>query len=552
MPPEASKAEMKPDEEDISLSQVTDFKQQQKDMFTALLHQQQEDLKGFVQIIVDSTNSSLDAISRDIQKVKVSLRFTKKEVDDLKADSSKWTKRCDTMQADIYKVCDSLLTVTDKMEYLEGQTRRNHIVFDGVAESPGETWAKMEEKITKILAEKLQLQHKMEVERAHRTGKPSGGERPRPIGVKLLSHKDREAILQRATRTSQTLSDERGSESCQREGGHCLPALRQIGHSSTHQHTKTTVRYWTTDYKATKLHPNASSATTPSTDFPHRKEDITHAVLTTKFKAVRGKYRGAVDTGRRSGHGRVVLLYFEKCEQVWGGSPATTTLPTGVKTDDLEHSPRASCQASSTSDEIDASVVSEVDVEGDPDDGSVAPPVNERTALLNAKLRGHRQERLKKRLSAEAQQQNAIEEDQRIKRQLLNVIEASEKRAADNFSKVSNTLDRLTSSIVDGFSFLRDALHTPQPAQAPLPHYTTTLAQQGHRSSQHSHMPSQHSYLPNPMHQVFPQNSSGSGAHTRNIMPLNTINTADLSFRPFEGEGQLVHPSTFQDRLVKI
>ncbi|CAM4730644.1 unnamed protein product [Leuciscus chuanchicus] len=187
-------------------------------------------------------------------------------------------------------------------------------------------------------------------------------------------------------------------------------------------------------------YPNASTD-----DFPHQKEDITHAVLTTKLKAVWVKYRGAEDTGRRSGHGRVVLLYFEMCEQVWGGSPATTTLPTGVETNDLEPSSQVSPQGSSPLDVIDSSV----EVEGHPDDGSVAPPappVKERRDLLNAKIRGHRMERLNKRLSAEALQQHAVEEDQRIKliKQLLNVIEASEKRAADNFSKVSNTLDRLT------------------------------------------------------------------------------------------------------------
>ncbi|KAL7388285.1 hypothetical protein ABVT39_010756 [Epinephelus coioides] len=196
MPPK--KAESKPDEEYMSLSQVTDLIQQQKDMFMALLQQQQENFKGFVQIIMESTNTRLDAISKEIQEVKVSLQFTQKEVDDLKAEGSKQAVRGDALQADIYKICDSLLTVTDKMEYLEGQSRRNNLVFNGVAESPGETWADTEKKIMEILKEKLQLQHKVEVERAHRTGKPGGGDRPRPIAVKLLRYKDREAILQRA------------------------------------------------------------------------------------------------------------------------------------------------------------------------------------------------------------------------------------------------------------------------------------------------------------------------------------------------------------------
>ena len=69
-------------------------------------------------------------------------------------------------------------------------------------------------------------------------------------------------------------------------------------------------------------------------DYPHTKVDMTKKVLTAKLKAVRGKYQEAVDSGRRSGHGRVVLLYYELCERIWGGSPATQQLEVGVETCD--------------------------------------------------------------------------------------------------------------------------------------------------------------------------------------------------------------------------
>ena len=71
-------------------------------------------------------------------------------------------------------------------------------------------------------------------------------------------------------------------------------------------------------------------------DYPHKKEDITKQVLTSKVKGIRLKYRQAVDCGRRSGHGRVVLLYFELCEKIWGGSPATEQIAAGVETTDLD------------------------------------------------------------------------------------------------------------------------------------------------------------------------------------------------------------------------
>ncbi len=62
-------------------------------------------------------------------------------------------------------------------------------------ESSGETWSETEEKVKKVLAEKLQIKKDMEMERAHRTGKP-GGDRPRPIVVKFLRYKDTSTILQ--------------------------------------------------------------------------------------------------------------------------------------------------------------------------------------------------------------------------------------------------------------------------------------------------------------------------------------------------------------------
>ena len=121
-----------------------------------------------------------------------------------------------------------MLTVTDKMEYLEGQSRRNNLVFNGVAEAPGETWADTEEKIMKILKENLQLQHKVEVERAHRTGKPGGGDRPRPIAVKLLRYKDREAILQRAKslRGTKIFINEDFTDAVRQKRKELMPKLR--------------------------------------------------------------------------------------------------------------------------------------------------------------------------------------------------------------------------------------------------------------------------------------------------------------------------------------
>lgn len=115
-----------------------------------------------------------------------------------------------------------------------------------------------------------------------------------------------------------------------------------------------------------------------SNDFPHERSELTRAILTTKIKAVRSKYRQAVDNGRRSGYGRVVLLYFELCEQIWGGSPATTTIPSGIETNDLDDSlPIPSPAASSSSNVEPSDAASDTEQES-----NVTPAVKERRDLL--------------------------------------------------------------------------------------------------------------------------------------------------------------------------
>lgn len=71
-------------------------------------------------------------------------------------------------------------------------------------------------------------------------------------------------------------------------------------------------------------------------EYPHKKEEITKAILTSKLKNIRLKFRQAIDSGKRSGHGRVVLLYFEICESIWGGSQATSTILSGIETGEIE------------------------------------------------------------------------------------------------------------------------------------------------------------------------------------------------------------------------
>ena len=70
-------------------------------------------------------------------------------------------------------------------------------------------------------------------------------------------------------------------------------------------------------------------------EYPHHPEEVSRAVVASKLKGLRLRYRKAVDTGRRSGQGRVVELYYNLCQEIWGGSPATEQLSSGLESGDL-------------------------------------------------------------------------------------------------------------------------------------------------------------------------------------------------------------------------
>ncbi|XP_047453544.1 uncharacterized protein si:ch211-174j14.2 [Mugil cephalus] len=119
-------------------------------------------------------------------------------------------------------------------------------------------------------------------------------------------------------------------------------------------------------------------------DFPHNGF-IAKSQVTAKLKNVRAKYRQAVDTGRRSGQGRVIRIFFELCEKIWGGSHPSRCIDAGIETGDLDEcaplpSPQSSPQSRSPSIEPPAdSSNSNASVENLP-----APSLRPRRELLQA------------------------------------------------------------------------------------------------------------------------------------------------------------------------
>ena len=176
-------------------------------MLNEMLQLQERMSKTLVDSLVSNFNSRLDTVVATVAELKTrlnicqgntkefkqSLEFSQKDIDELKLCKTKLAE----MEDDIEDIYDSIDYYMDKFEYLENQSRRNDIRIDGILEEENKSWDTTEEKVKQVLAEKLNLEEALHIERAHRVGRVASGprRRPRTIVCKLRDLKQKEQIL---------------------------------------------------------------------------------------------------------------------------------------------------------------------------------------------------------------------------------------------------------------------------------------------------------------------------------------------------------------------
>jgi hypothetical protein len=71
----------------------------------------------------------------------------------------------------------------------------------------------------------------------------------------------------------------------------------------------------------------------PANELPHKTECeklFTKERLKTKLKRIRFGYKKAVDSGRKSGGGRIVATFYNECCEIWAGSLAVKYTINGI------------------------------------------------------------------------------------------------------------------------------------------------------------------------------------------------------------------------------
>ncbi|XP_077522714.1 uncharacterized protein LOC144133474 [Amblyomma americanum] len=96
---------------------------------------------------------------------------------------------------DMTKHSSDVKLLTTKYDDAENRLRRSNLLFFGITDDLGETWAQSEERVVSFCSDKLDISiENHQIERAHRLGRFEVGKN-RPIIVELTHFKDKSGIL---------------------------------------------------------------------------------------------------------------------------------------------------------------------------------------------------------------------------------------------------------------------------------------------------------------------------------------------------------------------
>ena len=214
-------------------------------------------------------------------------------------------------------------------------------------------------------------------------------------------------------------------------------------------------------------YPKESNDKFPKKDL---ENEFTKARIISKIKGIRVKYRRAVDSGRKSGGGRVVATFYDACESIWGGCPAVETINGGIEsslpaTDDPQNIEEAD------GDKDDHSLGLDEDDQADEQSSIELSNPNKRRSLVDH-LKEQRNSKLKKKIPAEKQMLDVAKEDVSVKKDLLTQMKSTDKDQSDQLRALNETMVNLTKSINEGMVNIETALYRASQLNAvPLPNH---------------------------------------------------------------------------------
>lgn len=203
-----------------------------------------------------------------------------------------------------------------------------------------------------------------------------------------------------------------------------------------------------------------------------------------KLKEIRQKFSEAVTSGRRSGSGKIILEFYDQLVQIWGGSPATEPLSSGICTQDInsvnvddqregQNPVAAFDQYDDGDDDDDLGQACGVPPCSDeePEQSTSVSSGKRKSSSPIPKLIDDKRKHLERKLSAAQRDQLLLKEakeDAQLKRDIAEAIRQSNESFSNSIQQMSNSMLQVAQGLSKSVEMMTKAMvaapqHTPAP-----------------------------------------------------------------------------------------
>lgn len=109
---------------------------------------------------MDSFDRKLDGQIKIVCDLKANLHYSQKDIDKLRLQSNNSSLKCKEMTKVINDLGSSIKNMTEHVDCIDNQTGKMYLVFVVVPETHNEKLSESEDKIKKIISEKIKLDTK--------------------------------------------------------------------------------------------------------------------------------------------------------------------------------------------------------------------------------------------------------------------------------------------------------------------------------------------------------------------------------------------------------
>ena len=165
----------------------------------ALLDVQRKIFNDVIDRLQQEIKSNRDETSEKMVELVKSLEYSQAEIEDLKKKTETISREKLDYERKIVALTEEnksfkkkLEELEDRTDYLDDQRRQVNLRFSGILENEGETWQQTQNKVSKIIQQRLSISPVFD--RVYRVGKPSA-QRPRDIITRFSRVADRDAVF---------------------------------------------------------------------------------------------------------------------------------------------------------------------------------------------------------------------------------------------------------------------------------------------------------------------------------------------------------------------